>query len=211
MTLDEILNVKNDERDNSWEAKFLDAFANAKVEVLSEDPQAGPDGFPYLFVRTSSTGTEPVQKIVDWLATRGIGLALNPQNENPDYVFSYGMLWNFKEKKRFLEPMTTTRSSRMEINSGQKVVHGDLAKEFFPEYARKLLREFLNQQGITSPKILAISTDQKDFDICFSLNSLGMPHAREHQGIAEAISWFFPFNTSIVLVEEKNLPGFYPV
>lgn len=209
--MSDLLAVKNDARDNSWEVDFLNTFANEKVEVLSEDPQPGPDGFPYLFVRTSATASEPVQKIVEWLATRGIGLAVNPQSDNPDYVFTYGMLWNFKEKKRFLEPIAHTRSTRMEIPDGKKLFYGNLSDEFFPPYARKLLREFFNQQGIINPKVLAISTDKKDFDICFSLNALGNPVTSEHQGIAEAISWFFPFNTSIVLIEEKNLPDFYAV
>ncbi len=211
MTLFQLLDVTAEERDNSWETKFLDAFVNAKVEILSEDPQPGPDGFPYLFVRTSEQGTEPVVKVVDWLATRGIGLAVNPQNDNPDYVFTYGMLWNFKERQRFIQPIAHTRSTHMEIPNGKKLFYGNLSDEFFPPYARKLLREFLNQQGVLHPKVLAITTDQKEFDICFSLNALGMPEAHEHQGIAEAIGWFFPFNTSIVLIEEKNLPDFYAV
>lgn len=210
MSLENLLTTEAEKRDNQWESKFLDAFINSKVEILSEDPQPGPEGFPYLLVKTSSTATEPVTKVIDWLSSRGIGLVVNPQNEkNPDYVFSYGMIWNFKERNRFLEPIDNTRSNRMEIKEGEKLYHGDINEKYFPKYARNILKEFFLQQGILAPKVLAISTDQKHYDICFSLNSLGSPETKEHAGVAEAIAWFFPFNASIVLVEEKNLPAFY--
>jgi hypothetical protein len=209
VNLEELLSTTHEKRDNQWESKFLDAFVNSKVEVISEDPQQGPEGFPYLLVKTG--GSEPVAKVIDWLSTRGIGLCVNPQNENPDYVFSYGMIWNFKERNRFLEPIAHTRSNRMELKEGEKLFSGDISAEFFPPYARSIVREFLLQQGVLAPKVLALTTNQKDYDICFSLNSLGRPDTKEHQGIAEALSWFFPFNTSIVLIEEKNLPSFYPL
>ncbi len=212
MSLEDLLKTDSEKRDNNWESKFLNAFVTSTVEVISEDPQPGPEGFPYLLVKTSGKATEPVVKIIDWLSSRGIGLVVNPQNEkNPDYVFSYGMLWNFKERSRFLEPIDTTRSNHMEIKQGEKLYHGDINEKYFPKYARNILKEFFIQQGILAPKVLAISTDQKHYDICFSLSSLGNPETKEHTGIAEAIAWFFPFNASIVLIEEKNLPSFYPL
>lgn len=213
MSIENLLSIESEKRDNQWEAKFLDAFINSKVEVIAEDPQPGPDGFPYLLVRTTNENknTEPVPKIIDWLHTKGIGLVVNPQESHADYIFTYGMIWNFKERNRFIEPISDTRSNRMEIKEGEKLYHGDINEKYFPSYARKILKEFFIQQGILSPNVLAISTDNKNYDICFSLNSLGSPETKEHPGIAEAIAWFFPFNASIVLIEEKSLPNFYPL
>jgi hypothetical protein len=37
---------------------------------------------------------------------------------------------------------------------------------------------------------------------------LGNPPTKEHQGIAEAISWFLPPHYSIVLISETGLPPF---
>jgi hypothetical protein len=58
------------------------------------------------------------------------------------------------------------------------------------------------------PRILVMSTDRKHYDLAFSLESLGNPPTKEHQGIAEAITWFLPPHYSVVLVSEKDLPEF---
>ena len=56
-----------------------------------------------------------------------------------------------------------------------------------------------------------ISQDNIHFDLCFSLESLGNPPDNEHEGIAEALSWFLPTHYSIVLISEKSLPEFLPL
>lgn len=209
MTVNDILKTPEENRDLKWEQDFFNSLLNSKVKILNDDPQNGPDGFPYLLISTEDSGTEPVPKILDWLATRGIGLVVNPQNKFPDYIFTYGMIWNFKERNRFLEPIKNETSSNLEINPGEKMFYGDPSEDFFPKYARNLLKEFFQQQGILQPRVIAISKNEVDFDICFSLDSMSKPDPKEHQGIAQAISWFFPFNTPIVLLEEKGLPNFY--
>ncbi len=205
----EILSTPEAKRDQAWEKEFLQQFANSSLELVFDDAKSGPDGFPYLFVKTSEKGTEPAVSVIDWLATRGIGLVVNAEKQLPDYVFTYGMLWNFRERKDFLSSPIKSRSDRFELRPGQPLYHGDLSLEYFPEYARKLLREFFSQQGIFAARVLALSQDNEHFDICFSVESLGSPEPREYQGIAEAIAWFFPYNTSIVLVSEKDLPKFF--
>jgi hypothetical protein len=53
-----------------------------------------------------------------------------------------------------------------------------------------------------------VSIDQKNYDLCFSLESFGNPPETEHKGLAEALSWFLPAHYSIALISEKLLPGF---
>src|ERR1044072_556607 len=89
-------------RDDEWERAFLQAIIDAKVALESEEAKRGPDGWPYLFVKTSATGKEPVSRIVTWLVDRGIGMAVNAHKMVPDYIFTYGMIWNFKETGLFL-------------------------------------------------------------------------------------------------------------
>ena len=73
---------------------------------------------------------------------------------------------------------------------------------------RKILRDFFRDQGLLAVKILMMSQDGKNFDLAISLESLGNPPEKEHQGIAEAISWFLPPHYSLLIVSEKGLPSY---
>src|SRR5689334_16323012 len=88
-------------RDRSWENQFFQKFTSGRVKLMTFDPQQGPDGWPYLITETDESGVEPVQNILNWCATRGVGLVVNPMKEYPDYVFSYGMIWHFRETGYF--------------------------------------------------------------------------------------------------------------
>ena len=66
---------------------FLSHPQNQKVILLNEDPQNGPDGFPYMMLSTEGAVKEPFLNLVKWAADRGIGLVVNPQKETPDFIF----------------------------------------------------------------------------------------------------------------------------
>lgn len=207
--LQTLLQTPEAERNLQWENLFLKALTDSKITLLTQDPQMGPDGWPYLLAETGEAATESVQQVLAWLAPRGIGLAVNPRKDFPDYVFSYGMIWSFKETGYFYQPASTIKEGRVEFDN-QKIMHsGDASKEFLPIYARTILRDFFRDQGILRPKILVMSTDKKSYDLAFSLESLGNPPGTEHPGVAEAIGWFLPPHYSLMLVSEKGLPPFF--
>lgn len=208
MTLTDLLNVPDESRDLHWENQFFDALLVSKVKVLSPDPQQGPDGFPYLLVQTAEDATEPTPKVLNWLAMKGIGLVVNPTKSYPDFVFHYGMVWHFKETGLFVRPQAEVPPGTVEIQEGQGLHAGPPTPQYLPDYVRSILREFFRDQGLLDVKILVMSQDRKHYDLAVSLESLGNPPAHEHQGIAEAISWFLPGHYSLVLVSEKGLPPF---
>jgi hypothetical protein len=210
MKLKELLDVAPDFRDVDWEKSVLAALPEAQVRVLNAEPRAGPDGWPYLFVSDDDgADSEPLSQVLNWLSTRGIGLALNPQKEMPDFVLTYGMVWNFREHGLFLIEVTSDiRSGEIEISAGQEVLTAQPTEQYLPTYARAIVKQFLADQGAFTPKILMVSFDKKNYDLCFSIESLKSPPQQEQAGIAEAISWFLPAHYTVSLVSEKALPGF---
>lgn len=208
MTLEQLMQVSADARDIKWEDQFLQEFSSANVSLLTPDPQTGPDGWPYLLVQTSTTG-EPAQKIFEWLGTRGIGLAINPQKEYPDFVLSYGMIWNFRETGRFIQRGLEEKAQSASKLSLENIAHaGTPTPQYLPAYVRQILREFFRDQGILNPRILVISEDRQNYELAFSLESLGNPPEKEWAGIGEALSWFLPAHYSLILASEKGLPEF---
>lgn len=204
-----LLQTLEADRNVQWENQFLKTLTESKVTLLTQDPQTGPDGWPYLLAETGEAATESVQQVLAWLSTRGIGLTINPRKEFPDYVFSYGMIWSFKETGYFYQPAAVVKEGRVEFENQKLAQAGDASKEYLPSYARSILRDFFRDQGVLRPKILVMSADLKNYDLAFSLESLGNPPGIEHPGIAEAIGWFLPPHYSLMLVSEKGLPPFF--
>lgn len=212
--LESMLAVPPGRRDEAWERQFLRELPSAKVRVLNPEPQLGPDRWPYLFVSTEGdeASLEPISGVLNWLSTRGIGLAVNPHKTTPDIVLTYGMVWNFRERGEFITDQSgRPEKKKIELQDGQEVLAGPPSEAYLPPYARLILKQFLADQGVVAPKVLMVSFDKTNYDLCFSLESLGSPPAHEHEGIAEALSWFLPMHYPVTLISEKMIPGFQPL
>ena len=220
MNLSELLKTPEQDRNFSWDEKFFKTFSELQVRLLSQDPQQGPDGWPYIICETIGASDsaeaanyeiESTQKLFHWLAGKGIGLVVNPKREPyPDYVFSYGMIWNFRETGFFIQPdLALKNTESVEVDyQNKKIFSGPPTEAYLPLPVRKVLKDFFRDQAVLNPKVLMVSTDQKNYDFCVSLESVGNPPASEHAGVAEAIAWFLPTHYSIVLVSEAGLPPF---
>ncbi|WP_413576234.1 hypothetical protein ACLVWU_17775 [Bdellovibrio sp. HCB290] len=209
MMLNDLVKVPDEQRDHKWEIDFFMAITSGNVKLMLDAPQQGPDGWPYMLTETSSEAVEPANKIMQWAALKGVGLAVNPQKNYPDYVFTYGMLWHFKETGLFYRTADEAPVGVLELQQGQALHAGDASPQYLPVYVRNIIKEFFRDQAVLRPRILVMSQDRKNYDLAFSLESLGNPPQTEHQGIAEALSWFLPPHYSIVLVSEMGLPKFY--
>ncbi len=208
----EMLQSEQQNRDVEWEWDFLRALSTARFRILNEEPVVGPDGWPYLLVAVDPEGSESPGALLSWLSERGIGLVLNAQKETPDYVLTYGMIWNFRERGEFLSGREVKVSSKLEYTGGEIIHSGSPSTAYLPEYTRTVLREFFKQNGTPQMKVLVLNEphEKRDqYSLCFSLEALGEPQAGEHKGILEALSWFLPAHYALALMSEKNLPQFH--
>lgn len=208
MTLHELSEIPEAQRNESWENQFFHALTSGQIQLMSPEPQTGPDNWPYILAQTSTSATESTQKLIHWLSERGIGLVVNPMKEYPDYVFSYGMIWSFRETGFFFKPVNERDVGQVQFSTDKLTHAGPPTEQFLPGYVRKILRDFFRDQSILRPKVSVLSTDQVNFDLAISMESLGNPPEKEHQGIAEAISWFLPPHYSLLLISEQGLPPF---
>ncbi|MEQ1877001.1 MAG: hypothetical protein ABL958_10175, partial [Bdellovibrionia bacterium] len=188
----ELINVPEEKRDQKWELEFLSQISTQNLRLIFPDVKQGPDGCPYLYAELTQAGSEPFVKIADWLSTRGVGLVVNPHKDIPDYIFTYGMLWYYRESGKFIGAPKGEDNGRLILEQGTAVLAGPPSDEFYPPYARGILRDFFKAQKIEGVKILVISKDRLHYDICVSLESLGDPPESEHEGIAELVGWFLP-------------------
>lgn len=207
--MDRLLEVPFDDRDQKWEQSFFELLPKSQFEFLSDSPIEGPDGMPYLAVKIVGNDGEPADKVLDWLGEKGVGLAINPEKETPDYVFSYGMIWNFLLNGEFLTDSSENQqgAKEFEIDPGQEMMAGTPSEAYLPKHVRNLFKEFLAQQGVHRPRVVMLSQDGEHYDLCFSLQSLGDPPQEEWQGALEAFSWFFPLHYSFSILSEDMIQG----
>ncbi len=185
------------------------ALPQTEIKLLANEPRPGPDSWPYLMVSTEEGADEPLKNVLAWLSDKGIGLAINPQKPTPDFVLTYGMIWNYRERGEFItDESKQNRPGAIAIQDGQELLAGPPSEAYLPQYVRRILKQFLLDQGIFAPKVLMVSFDKVNFDLCFSIESFKSPPAHEHAQIAEAISWFLPAHYAVSLVSEKTVPGF---
>ena len=210
MEFDDLLIQSESRRDAQWEKDFLSQFATQNIVIESKETRLGPDHWPYLLGRSGNEATEPVWQVMHWLSNKGVGFALNTHKAMPDYVFTYGMVWHFRETGLFQLDVSRQDSRSVTFNLGQEIVSGPPSIEYIPPYVRDILKQFFSHQDIKEgPRWLMVNADGEHYDLCFSLESLGCPKKEEHRGIAESLSWFFPNHFSIVLISEKYFPKFY--
>lgn len=210
MNLQQIVSIPDEKRDQAWENNFFQQLTAGQLQVMNPDPQTGPDGWPYLLTTVSEAATESVQKMIHWCATKGVGLVVNPNKDYPDYVFTYGMLWHFRQTGFFFINQVDVKTGVIELTHNNQRVSGPPTEEYLPQYVRNILKEFFRDQGFFQVRILMLSQDGgKHFDLCFSLDSLKNPPTAEHSDILEALSWFLPPHYSLMLVNEKDLPPFF--
>jgi hypothetical protein len=211
MDFETLIQQPESRRDDRWEQDFLNQFANLKVQVESEDVKQGPDGWPYLFVRThGEQTTESVTSVMSWLAGRGIGMAVNAHKMLPDYIFPYGMVWNFVETGRFLQPPPASApAGPVDYSNTKGLLMGPPSDQYLPPYVRAVIREFLQSKSFTQPKTLVISTaDYAQVDLLLSTDSLAGLQPDKHQELAESVAWFLPMHYTLVLGQEKGFPPF---
>ncbi len=211
MELETLVQRPESQRDDAWEKAFLEKFIQMKVQVEGDQAKAGPDGWPYLFVRANTEGAEPVPDILQWLAAKGIGLVVNAHKMIPDYVFPYGMIWNFIETGRFTEPpQPASTAGEVVYSAEKKLVTGPPSDKYLPPYVRGVIREFLQSRGFPQPKVLVVSSaDFRNVDLIFAVNSLLGLKPNEHKALAEKLAWFLPLHYTLVLGEEAGLPPFH--
>ena len=202
--MEELLKTPVESRDLDWEKSFLANLANSQFRLIQDTPILGPDNMPYLPVEIVDEG-EPAEAILNWLGEKGIGMVINPSPQ-PDYVLTFGMVWNYLLRKEFItEAGPAGEGGDLSFEQGQQVFAGTPNEEFFPNSVRAIFKNFLLDQGLTQPRIVMLSVDGSNFDLCFSKESLGDPPKTEWQGILEGFSWFFPLHYSFSIMSESSL------
>ncbi len=209
--LSNLFNTPVNKRNTSWQTNFL---ANAaEASFMDGEPQViiGPDDLPYfqLIIPTPNKSFQCFvirHMIDDFLLSNGLGIVINPNKNNPDWVFSYGDLLNYKLNNVFYSESSIDISTTNEtLKKGTKYLSGQPSESVLPLYTRKILKDKLLSIGINNVKIfLMLRPESNITDIVFNLTPNKFNSKDEYEYAMNTISWYFPRHYCIASIDEKS-------
>jgi hypothetical protein len=135
---------------------------------------------------------------------KGFGIAINTQNENPDWVFTYGDLVNYFLNGEFYtdDSVFSKKNEQTIIGKDEEILVGQPAETILPQAVRTQLREFLDYYGVKNTKVMLLARNYKDEenasqDLAFNIVANQFRTEKEFTNIMEAIGWFLPRHYSI--------------
>src|SRR3954454_14403597 len=114
--LQELFQTPHAQRDVGWIERFYQVAPDASL--TTRDPQVvrGPDDFQYLTLYSPPVAQNfqayCVASSVDFCTENGLGCTINPNKDEPDWVFTYGDLWGLRATGRFELRRQSSKATR---------------------------------------------------------------------------------------------------
>lgn len=213
-----LLAVPRDQRAPDWQAKFEAAAGNAAFLRISDAPGRGPDGFPYLFLRSPRAGETtrltPFPELAREATDAGAGISLNPRPDGVDWVFSFGDLMDFRQTGSFSPAGAPLQAGKHVVEQRTEALVGTPSEAYLPEYARLALRRFLVAQGVKEPGVaLMIHPALAPYrHLVFSCSRRDFPDEAKYQSTMRRVRWFLPRHYSVLtLPDDRSETRFVPL
>ncbi len=214
VTLNALLELPFEQRDQDWVNSFLETVAEANLKLGQPEVVIASDGFPYVQLESVHTDENfqafVINKQLPTLLMQGFGVVVNPQNQQPDWVFSYGDIVNYELNDTFYteHSIFSHNKENVAIGSDEKVLIGQPSDAILPKYLKNQLREFLKHAGIQTPKVMLIARNPEDEqnvkqDLVFNFTPHQFANEEQFQQVGGTIAWFLPKHYSFLFVDEN--------
>lgn len=211
--LNSLLEVPFDQRDEKWVSSFLQSIDQANLKLGSPEVVIASDGFPYIQLQNVKTDESfqafVINKQLPTILMQGFGVVINPQNERPDWVFSYGDIANYELNDTFYsdESIFSNNKEQVVISPDEQILVGAPSDTILPKYLKNQLREFLKHAGIEVPKAMMIARNYESDetvkqDLVFNFTPPQIGDEKKFQFITNALGWLLPKHYSVLFVEE---------
>src|SRR5690606_37979393 len=212
--LNSLLEVPFEERDQFWVDSFLAAVDQVNLKLGSPEVVMASDGFPYIQLQNvqadESFQAFVISKQLPTLLMQGFGVVINPQNQRPDWVFSYGDIVNYELTDSFYtdDSIFSNNKEQIIISQDEQILVGAPSDNILPKYLRNQLREFLKHMGIEKPKAMMIARNYKDEqevkqDLVFNFTPPQLGNEKTFEQISTTLGWLLPKHYSVLFVEES--------
>lgn len=209
--------IEKSKRDAKWQRDFYQTVPTASMSNPEERAMVGPDGFPYLILNIPEPD-EPfeafsVVSVLPHLLESGLGIVINANKEEPDWVFPYGTLWSFLEFDSFEafagenEAVPDNPLKRETLAAARQVFTGQPAESLLPQYARKVIKSFMTDRlKISCPQVFLLVDPQSDYDqsLVFSVFPENYRSEAEFSAVLSLLRWYIPPHFGLTAVSKDS-------
>lgn len=214
--INSLIQTPINERNQAWVATFLENIADANLKLGTPEVIIASDGFPYVQLETVTSDESfqafVVSKQLPTLLLQGFGIVINAQNEQPDWIFTYGDIANYELNDSFYsdDSIFSKHKENVVIGKDEKVLIGQPSDAILPKYIRKQLREFLKHAGIVTPKTMLIARNYEDEsqvkqDLVFNFTPAQFASEKDFQQIGSTVAWFLPRHYSFLFIDDMSI------
>ncbi|HNB52842.1 MAG TPA: hypothetical protein PK530_12915 [Anaerolineales bacterium] len=210
-TILSLLATPDDQRDAAWVAQF---YAHIVDCSMTDDiPQVffGPDHFPYFGLKTPPADQSYqefcIRSVLEKLTEDGVGVAINREGLNAEWVFSYGDLLTLRMFGAFEVSGSENVWGVASGPQGNQVLVSQPSETFLPGYARKVIRQYMQKMmGIAEPRVFLLSRPgiTPPQELVFSVFREDFATPEIFQGAMGALRWFLPRHYGMVSVPKDS-------
>jgi hypothetical protein len=211
--MNSICKVSHEKRDHTWTQKFIKSLSYSSLKI--DNPKIITDSYGREYYNlTQATDTDNGILIKDFITQNienGLGIAINGNKETSDWIFSYGDILDFHLHREFysdeiINPFTGLVKDTIIGNNRLRI--GQPSETFFPENARKIVREFLESFGI-DPKICLIIWIDEGNELTLTFNIVPQMFEKidseQFESLLHHLKWYFPRHYKIAsMIENEN-------
>lgn len=216
----QLLKVSRDKRDNNWHQSFYKNVATASFASAKPQTLIGPDGFTYFILKTPEPN-KPFESFCiqnmkdDFLLNNGWGVVFNPaEDKSAEWVFKHGDIVNFHLNNEFFSVTEDAAIENIEFNKTvgvlkktEQVLLVQPSESYLPEATKHALKIFLQSKGITRPKLMMLTSNNKGKSIrklAFNIHPENYPVTSKLDYLMQQVGWFLPNNYILVPLSKKS-------
>lgn len=203
--IDALVKIPRDQRNQAWIEQFFAALPQASMATTETQVFRGPDGMQYFDLHLPEQGkpftAHCMAALAEHCTNNGLGLVVNPQNNPPDWVFSYGDLWHLRTHGGLSLRVVEGEIGR----DGDQVMVAAPSDQLLPPWARTILKSFLEYLKVPSPAVLLIVSQKARPAEClvFNLHAEDFP-PEQFQHVQRLLAWFIPPHLNIAYVPKGS-------
>ena len=213
----ELCNVPKADRDENWNRKFLENVTTASFRCGNPQIIEGPDGMRYFHLLLPEPNKEfecfVIKNMVsDYLLSDGLGVVINADKNEPDWVFPYGDIVDFYLNGAFYTNQITnpykSGTSVTDCLIGEsRVMIGQPSETYLPNETRKVIREFLESFGL-NPKICLVAWIDQNHQLTLAFNIVPemfkKTDSESFQSFLRFLQWYLPRHYKAVCMQENE-------
>ncbi len=211
----QLCQIPFEQRSDQWVNAFFQFIPTASMACADPQIIVGPDKLPYFVLNLPTPGASfesfSVSHLLEFVTDNGLGIAINPaKGSQPDWIFSAGDLWNFRETNIFIFDQArweNLNADEQKVNlTEREVLLAQPSESYLPKYVRKNIDQTLRDKfGITEPAVFLMTdmTLNPSMNLVFNIFNENENPAKI-QDIINYLAWSLPRDYGLVGIDSTS-------